>query len=41
MKNLITTKLDMIMFITGILTFVSLTIYVVYNLQQGNYYMTF
>jgi len=41
MKNLITNKLDVIMFTVGILTWVSFMIYVVYNVQQGNYYMSF
>ena len=41
MKNLITNKLDVIMFITGIASFISLTAYVVWQMNLGNYYMSF
>ena len=41
MKNLITNKLDVIMFTVGIISFISLTVYVVWQMNLGNYYMSF
>ena len=41
MKDLITTKLDVVMFTIGVVSIICLSYYTIYKMMIGDYYMTF